>query len=274
MPRSGLARHPAPEVHARALPRCIRITRFPITTPCWHRAVCRCVASTRAGMGVTRAAAQRDSRSYSWRDNRLEWLYGKSMAFTDVVAASAKPHCELPNVWTYRKETRCHSRHPRGQVPSRICRGAKKAGSHCFGVAPDARLAGFVRHSPGRDHATMIRAFNGCRALPDTVLVLIGDGPLKLELKELAAAENRSRVLFLGDRSDIPELLPGLDLFVMSSVTEGYSIALLACASGLPIVATKVGGNAESSGGVSNISCPRTRTGRNGERHHCVNSPR
>jgi hypothetical protein len=53
-------------------------------------------------------------------------------------------------------------------------------------------------------------------------------------------------VLFLGDRSDIPELLPGLDLFVMSSVTEGYSIALLeACASGLPIVATNVGGNAE-----------------------------
>jgi glycosyltransferase involved in cell wall biosynthesis len=118
-----------------------------------------------------------------------------------------------------------------------------------LGVAPDTRLAGFVgRLTWAKDHATMIRAFQRVQErLPDTVLVLIGDGPLKLELKELAAAEGiASRVLFLGDRSDIPELLPGLDLFVMSSVTEGYSIALLeACASGLPIVATKVGGNAE-----------------------------
>jgi len=66
-------------------------------------------------------------------------------------------------------------------------------------------------------------------------------------LMELASAEGiANRVFFLGDRSDIHELLSALDLFVMSSVTEGYSIALLeACAAGLPIVATKVGGNAE-----------------------------
>jgi glycosyltransferase involved in cell wall biosynthesis len=54
------------------------------------------------------------------------------------------------------------------------------------------------------------------------------------------------RIFLLGDRSDVRELLRGFDLFAMSSLTEGYSIALLeACAAGLPIVATDVGGNAE-----------------------------
>jgi glycosyltransferase involved in cell wall biosynthesis len=51
---------------------------------------------------------------------------------------------------------------------------------------------------------------------------------------------------FLGDRSDVPQLLQGLDVFALSSVSEGYSIALLeACAAQLPIVATDVGGNGE-----------------------------
>jgi glycosyltransferase involved in cell wall biosynthesis len=44
----------------------------------------------------------------------------------------------------------------------------------------------------------------------------------------------------------VKELLPGFDVFVLSSTTEGYSISLVeASASGLPIVATKVGGNQE-----------------------------
>ena len=51
---------------------------------------------------------------------------------------------------------------------------------------------------------------------------------------------------FLGDRADVPALLPGMDIFALSSRTEGYSIALLeACATGLAVVATDVGGNGE-----------------------------
>lgn len=106
----------------------------------------------------------------------------------------------------------------------------------------------------------MIHAFRLVRnRLADSALVLIGDGPLKPELMKLAESEGiASRVFFLSDRSDIPELLQGLDLFVMSSVTEGYSIALLeACAAALPIVATKVGGNAEIvQDGINGILVP------------------
>ena len=82
---------------------------------------------------------------------------------------------------------------------------------------------------------------------PKARLVLIGDGPLRAELEALAKKLNlESVVCFLGDRSDVKDLLPGFDIFAMSSTTEGYSISLLeACASALPIIATDVGGNRE-----------------------------
>jgi glycosyltransferase involved in cell wall biosynthesis len=82
---------------------------------------------------------------------------------------------------------------------------------------------------------------------PEAALVLIGDGELRADLEHCALAEGvHDSVHFLGDRSDVRELLRGLDLFVLSSVSEGYSMALLeACAVALPIVATDVGGNSE-----------------------------
>ncbi len=53
-------------------------------------------------------------------------------------------------------------------------------------------------------------------------------------------------MFLLGQRGDVPDLLAGMDVFVLSSRTEGYSLALVeAAAAGLPIVATDVGGNAE-----------------------------
>ncbi|MCX7514600.1 glycosyltransferase [Frateuria hangzhouensis] len=211
----------------------------------------RRVVSTRHGMGATRAAAQSRSRGRSWRDDRLEWLYGKSMAFTHAVAAV----CE-----TARREFQQRADLPAHKilaVPNGIHVDRFEPASQedrqrlqaTLGVPPDTRLAGFVgRLTWAKDHATLLRAFRRVHErLPDTALVLIGDGSLRPALEALAQAEGiAGRVFFMGDRNDIPALLRGLDLFVMSSVTEGYSIALLeACASALPIVATRVGGNPE-----------------------------
>ena len=74
----------------------------------------------------------------------------------------------------------------------------------------------------------------------------------------IADAGIGERVFLLGDRSDVPELLPAFSIFAMSSVSEGYSIALLeACASALPIVATRIGGNAEIvSDGINGLVVP------------------
>ena len=73
------------------------------------------------------------------------------------------------------------------------------------------------------------------------------DGALRAALEaQCAALGLGDAVRFLGDRSDVRQLLQGFDVFALSSLSEGYSMALLeACASGLPIVATDVGGNSE-----------------------------
>jgi glycosyltransferase involved in cell wall biosynthesis len=56
----------------------------------------------------------------------------------------------------------------------------------------------------------------------------------------------QGRITLLGDRGDVPQLLPAFDVFALPSRTEGYSIALLeTAASGVPAVVTDVGGNRE-----------------------------
>src|SRR5690606_16710649 len=56
----------------------------------------------------------------------------------------------------------------------------------------------------------------------------------------------RDRVRLLGVRRDVADLLPLFDIFVLSSLSEGISLAILeAMAAGLPVVATAVGGNGE-----------------------------
>lgn len=78
-------------------------------------------------------------------------------------------------------------------------------------------------------------------------LVLIGDGPLRAESLRLLREADGERLAWLpGERSDIPELMQGFDLFVLPSLREGISNTILeAMASGLPVVATRVGGNPE-----------------------------
>lgn len=85
------------------------------------------------------------------------------------------------------------------------------------------------------------------RMWPGAVLLVIGRGELEASLKaqveQLGIVAN---VRFLGMRQDVPRLLSVLDVFVLPSLSEGLSLALLeAMASGKPVVATAVGGNPE-----------------------------
>ena len=62
----------------------------------------------------------------------------------------------------------------------------------------------------------------------------------------LERAGVRDRVWFAGERADVPDIMRGLDCFVLPSLAEGVSNTILeAMASGLPVVATRVGGNSE-----------------------------
>lgn len=113
----------------------------------------------------------------------------------------------------------------------------------------DALVVGTVgRLNWAKDHEFLLRAFQVLtRTEPNTFLVVIGEGEQRQALEGLTAElALEGRVRLVGDRPDVPLLLPGLDVFALSSRTEGYSVALLeACAAGLAVIATNVGGNGE-----------------------------
>ena len=118
-----------------------------------------------------------------------------------------------------------------------------------LGLHDNQSIIGIVaRLDPIKNHTCLIRAMKIiATSLPRTVLLIIGDGPLRSQLEGLTAELGlQNHVKFLGARSDIPELLSVLDVFVLSSFSEGLSLTLIeACAAARPIVATDVGGNAE-----------------------------
>lgn len=78
-------------------------------------------------------------------------------------------------------------------------------------------------------------------------LILIGDGPLRSECQQILSQAGCADMAWLpGDRADVPELLRAFDLFVLPSLAEGMSNSILeAMASGLPVIATRTGGNVE-----------------------------
>ena len=78
-------------------------------------------------------------------------------------------------------------------------------------------------------------------------LVMVGNGPLKAECEQILADAGVTDLAWLpGERSDVPAVMQGLDLFVLPSLAEGISNTILeAMACGLPVVATAVGGNAD-----------------------------
>lgn len=78
-------------------------------------------------------------------------------------------------------------------------------------------------------------------------VAIVGDGPLRQSLQEHIQRAGLDDVVWMaGDRDDVPALLQMMDIFVLPSLGEGVSNTILeAMASGLPVIATDIGGNPE-----------------------------
>jgi sugar transferase (PEP-CTERM/EpsH1 system associated) len=78
-------------------------------------------------------------------------------------------------------------------------------------------------------------------------LVMVGDGPLRAECEALLQQAGVAELAwFAGERTDVPDVMRGLDCFVLPSLAEGISNTILeAMATGLPVLATGVGANVE-----------------------------
>jgi sugar transferase (PEP-CTERM/EpsH1 system associated) len=129
--------------------------------------------------------------------------------------------------------------------------GATIAG--CPYAAPGHWLVGTVGRMQGvKNQALLARAFVRALALQPTLrermrLVMVGEGPLRDEsLAILGAAGAASLAWLPGERHDVADVMRGLNCFVLPSLAEGISNTILeAMATGLPVIATRVGGNAE-----------------------------
>lgn len=125
--------------------------------------------------------------------------------------------------------------------------------SGCPFRRPEHWLVGTVgRMQTVKDQTLLARAFIRALELEPSLaarlrLVMIGDGPLRAEAQALLDAAGAAGLAWLpGERHDIPEVLRGLDCFVLPSLAEGISNTILeAMASGLPVIGTEVGGNPE-----------------------------
>ena len=199
----------------------------------------RCVINTRHGMGAVRDSA------------RLDHLYRTALLGTDVavsVCHAGQDRFVQAGVIPSAKAVVVPNGVAMADIKARTAQ-AKASLLAGFGHAPDTLVLGTVgRLSPVKDHANLLHAVQRLHTAGRRVaLFVVGDGETRASLEALAGRLNIGEcVHFLGMRQDVAQLLPAFDVFVLSSISEGYSLALVeAAAAALPIVATRVGGNAD-----------------------------
>lgn len=123
-----------------------------------------------------------------------------------------------------------------------------------FGIAPDAAVFGMVaRVAPQKDFETLLRASaQVMTARPDSRLLLVGEHDESSEetrafsLRIRALAEElriADRIIWTGFRSDVPDLMRAMDVFVLCTHSEGFPLVLLEAMSlALPVIGSAVGG--------------------------------
>lgn len=117
-----------------------------------------------------------------------------------------------------------------------------------------------ARFSEQKDHKSLLEAIQRIRLQKDYVFSLVGDGELLDNIRSLSLKMGiEKKIRFLGPRQDVPELLKGADVFVLTSKWEGLPRSIIeAMRAGLPVIASDVGGVSELvEEGVTGYLVPR-----------------
>jgi glycosyltransferase involved in cell wall biosynthesis len=198
------------------------------------------VLAARAHPGATLVTTEHNT----WNARRRWWLrpldgwmyphYAQIACNSEATAAELSRWC--PHVTSKLRVI------PNG-IPLEVFTNATPA--DLSGIGRSMIKAAFVgRFEPQKDHATLLRAI---ALAPGVHLFLLGDGPLRRQLQELARELGVSdRVTFLGFRDDVPQVLKACDVYVHSTTSDGFGIAACeAMAVGLPVIASDVPGLAQ-----------------------------
>lgn len=199
----------------------------------------RAVAWGIRNSGVDLHTSSKSSRALAWLSARVSRLV------PGVIIACAENAGERHRQWGYRADRMLVI--PNGYDLTRWQPSGPSPLRRELGLDDATFLIGNVaRWNPLKDHETLLSAVAQCRSLgSDWRLVLVGEG-MDLENAELSAMIQRhglgQRVVALGRRDDVPDVMKALDLHVLSSRAEGFPNVLAeAMASGVPCVTTDVG---------------------------------
>jgi glycosyltransferase involved in cell wall biosynthesis len=208
--------------------------------------ICACLPKRR---GLRRISNRRDMGFNKTR--RLRAFFHYANARFDRIVAPSRAVAEALIADDHVPSARCVTI-PNGVDTQRfrpVDAGARARLRAALGFVDNECLIGCVASfTPVKQHDILIEAFAQVhRGYPQVRLLLVGHGPLRRQLeRQIDALGVETAVDLLGARSDVEQILPALDIFVLASRSEGMSNAILeaqACA--IPVVATAVGGNAE-----------------------------
>lgn len=140
-------------------------------------------------------------------------------------------------IWTIPNCIDCHAFEDKINTDTKTKRKA-------LNITKDDFLVGTVgRLHPAKGQKFLIKGWeNVVEKYPESKLLIIGEGPERKQLKNLTKELNLDKsIIFLGARSDVPELLSLLDIFVLPSIWEGLPISLLeAMCAGKVILASDI----------------------------------
>jgi glycosyltransferase involved in cell wall biosynthesis len=210
-------------------------------------------AARLAGRPVVASFHNVDSNQLRWPylKRHLEGLIVRHLANRSVVVCGAAREATSRSfgVPVDRMAVICNAVDPATiELPRSFNRARKR--SELGAADHDQVVCSVARLDPSKGHAFLIRAVAVLQSrLPRLALrlILVGRGPEEERIRELAARLGvAQRVMLLGARDDVGEILAASDLFVLPSLNEGLSQALLeAMALAVPVVATNVGGTRE-----------------------------